>query len=269
MVIARQGYGFDAFYGWIIRCLRGFSVHFRKTHTGDLNYNIAGIALGFLLLLLFYSSSEEVSKMINPVLPFIFLLTGSFLAMRWDALNMSTRKNILRQSQRSCSLASHYCYRYSLRTSLGKRIDRLLHRRYTLTDGCLSSFPCTHRTHLGTVVCLYSLIYMKDDEGQEYYYPLLLLMVAGIVGIGLATDFLVLYLFFEMMSIPSYALVVFRRHEWMAIEAGMKYIVMGAVGSAFAFFGISLVYFQTGTLTFSSLIGMVSPHRFCRRHCCS
>jgi NADH-quinone oxidoreductase subunit L len=52
VVIARQGYGFDAFYAWIIRCLRSFSARFRKTHTGDLNYNIAGIALGFLLLLL-------------------------------------------------------------------------------------------------------------------------------------------------------------------------------------------------------------------------
>jgi formate hydrogenlyase subunit 3/multisubunit Na+/H+ antiporter MnhD subunit len=82
-------------------------------------------------------------------------------------------------------------------------------------------------------------------------------MVAGIVGIGLATDFLILYLFYELMSIPSYALVVFRRHEWMAIEAGMKYIVMGAVGSAFAFFGISLVYFQAGTITFNYLIGMI------------
>jgi proton-translocating NADH-quinone oxidoreductase chain N len=111
---------------------------------------------------------------------------------------------------------------------------------------------------LGTVVCLYSIIYMKDDVGQEYYYPLLLLMVAGIVGLGLATDLLVLYLFFEMMSIPSYALVVFRRHEWMAIEAGIKYIIMGAVGSVLAFFGISLVYFQTGTLSFGSLIGLLS-----------
>jgi NADH-quinone oxidoreductase subunit L len=50
--IARQGYGFDSFYGWIIRGLRGFSASFRKTHTGDLNYNIAGIALGFLVFLL-------------------------------------------------------------------------------------------------------------------------------------------------------------------------------------------------------------------------
>jgi NADH-quinone oxidoreductase subunit L len=51
VVAAQYGYGFDMFYGWIIRCLRGFAAQFRKTHTGDLNYNIAGIALGFLLLL--------------------------------------------------------------------------------------------------------------------------------------------------------------------------------------------------------------------------
>jgi formate hydrogenlyase subunit 3/multisubunit Na+/H+ antiporter MnhD subunit len=76
---------------------------------------------------------------------------------------------------------------------------------------------------LGTIVCLFSTMYMKNDKGQEYYYTLLLLMVAGIIGIGLATDLLVLYLFFELMSIPSFALVAFRRNEWMAIEAGMKY----------------------------------------------
>jgi NADH-quinone oxidoreductase subunit L len=52
VIVARRGYGFDAFYGWIIQCLRRFAARFRKTHTGDLNYNIAGIALGFLLLLI-------------------------------------------------------------------------------------------------------------------------------------------------------------------------------------------------------------------------
>jgi NADH-quinone oxidoreductase subunit L len=52
VIVARQGYGFDALYGWIIQCLRGFALRFRKTHTGDLNYNIAGIALGFLLLII-------------------------------------------------------------------------------------------------------------------------------------------------------------------------------------------------------------------------
>jgi proton-translocating NADH-quinone oxidoreductase chain N len=111
---------------------------------------------------------------------------------------------------------------------------------------------------LGTAICIYSIKYMENDKGQEYYYTLLLLMVAGIVGIGLATDLLVLYLFFELMSIPSFALVAFRRHEWMAIEAGMKYIVMSAVGSALAFFGISLIYLQTRTLFFNELVGLLT-----------
>ena len=52
VVVARQGYGFDRFYEGIIKGLRGFATQFRRTHTGDLNYNIAGLALGFLLLIL-------------------------------------------------------------------------------------------------------------------------------------------------------------------------------------------------------------------------
>lgn len=127
-----------------------------------------------------------------------------------------------------------------------------------LSMNALSIFLSIIALILGTAVCLYSVVYMEHDHGQEYYYTLVLLMVAGILGIGLATDLLVLYLFFELMSIPSYALVTFRRHEWMAIEAGTKYIIMSAVGSAIAFFGISLIYLQTGTLSFSALIGMLN-----------
>jgi NADH-quinone oxidoreductase subunit L len=53
ITIAQKGYGFDIFYGWVILCLRGFAARFRKIQTGDLNYNIAGIVLGFLLLIIF------------------------------------------------------------------------------------------------------------------------------------------------------------------------------------------------------------------------
>jgi NADH-quinone oxidoreductase subunit L len=53
VLVAQKGYGFDTFYAWNIQCLRGFAARFRKSHTGDLNYNIAGIVLGFLILLVF------------------------------------------------------------------------------------------------------------------------------------------------------------------------------------------------------------------------
>jgi proton-translocating NADH-quinone oxidoreductase chain N len=189
----------------------------------------------------------------------VFLFSGSFLAYAMGRAEKLYQKKYLAAATAllffgialvlQILLAVHIWDNGALSFYIGDTLLRM---------DALSVFLALIAQSLGTIVCLYSVIYMENDKGQEYYYPLLLLMVAGIVGIGLATDFLVLYLFFEMMSIPSYALVVFRRHEWMAIEAGMKYIVMGAVGSAFAFFGISLVYFQTGTLQFSDLIGMLS-----------
>jgi proton-translocating NADH-quinone oxidoreductase chain N len=197
--------------------------------------------------------------MFNPFLPLVFLFSGSFLAYAMGRAEQVYQKKYLAAATAllffgialilQILLAIQIWDNGSLSFYIGDTLLRM---------DALSVFLGLIALSLGTIVCLYSVIYMEHDKGQEYYYPLLLLMVAGIVGIGLATDFLVLYLFFELMSIPSYALVVFRRHEWMAIEAGMKYIVMGAVGSAFAFFGISLVYFQTGTLQFNDLVGMLS-----------
>jgi NADH-quinone oxidoreductase subunit L len=51
--IARSGYGFDTFYGWIVLGAKWIAGRFRKIQTGDLNINIAGMALGFILLVLF------------------------------------------------------------------------------------------------------------------------------------------------------------------------------------------------------------------------
>ena len=197
--------------------------------------------------------------MINPVLPLIFLFAGSILAYALGRAELVFKKKYLAALTGLLFFSIALLLQIFLALQVWENGPTVFYIGDTLLlmDG-LGVFLALIALTLGTVVNVYSIVYMKDDEGQEYYYALLLLMVAGIIGIGLATDLLVLYLFFELMSIPSYVLVVFRRHEWMAIEAGMKYIVMGAVGSSFAFFGISLVYFQTGSLSFNTLIGAVS-----------
>ena len=196
--------------------------------------------------------------MINPVLPLVFLLAGSILAYALGRAEHVFKKKYLAAVIGLVFFSSALLLQVLLATQVWVNGPSDFYIGDTLLRmDSLAVFLGLIALLLGTIVNIYSIIYMKNDAGQEYYYTLLQLMVAGILGIGLATDLLVLYLFFEMMSIPSYALVVFRRHEWMAIEAGMKYIVMGAVGSAFAFFGISLVYVQTGTLSYNGLIGML------------
>ncbi len=111
----------------------------------------------------------------------------------------------------------------------------------------LGAFLMLVATGLTFVVSIYSIGYMKEYAGKEYFFPLLLLMVSGIVGIAMSTDLFMLYVFFELMCISSYVLVSFYKHKWESIEAGMKYLVLSAAGSAFVLFGLALVYGQFHT----------------------
>jgi len=52
IAVARKGYGFDAFYGGLVAGLVRFGKGFRRTHTGDLNYNLTGLVIGLLILVL-------------------------------------------------------------------------------------------------------------------------------------------------------------------------------------------------------------------------
>jgi len=101
---------------------------------------------------------------------------------------------------------------------------------------------------LGSIVALYSGRYIADDDRAKLYYPLLVLLVAGLLGMVVAGDMFSLYLFCELMSISAYALVAFRREEGMAIEAGFKYLIVGSLGTALLLFGISFIYRAGGSL---------------------
>ncbi len=94
---------------------------------------------------------------------------------------------------------------------------------------------------------LYSLEYIKGYKNQGRYYVLLLLTLAGTVGVPLAGDLLTLLLFFEVMSLASYALVV-HTQTGEAYEAGDIYLYMGVFGGLCLFAGIGLLYYLTGSM---------------------
>ncbi len=106
---------------------------------------------------------------------------------------------------------------------------------------------------LGALVSIFSVSYMEKFDGLGKYYSLLLIMIAGIVGIGLAGDLFNLFVFFEIMAIPSYVLVAFEKEKWEPVEAAMKYIIMSVFGSLLALMGISLIFMYTGSLDLATL----------------
>jgi proton-translocating NADH-quinone oxidoreductase chain M len=117
----------------------------------------------------------------------------------------------------------------------------------------LSIFMAGVFIFIGLLTAVYSTRYMDRDTGRGEYYTLLLLMVAGMVGVTFAGDFFTFFLFWELMCLTSYVLVAFRKTRWEPIEAGFKYLIMSSAGSATVLFAMSILYGLTGSLNFAYL----------------
>ena len=74
---------------------------------------------------------------------------------------------------------------------------------------------------MGIFTAIYSLRFMAKDTGISLYYTLLMFMIAGMIGVVFANDFFTLFIFWELMSISSYILVAFRKHNPEPVEAGL------------------------------------------------
>jgi len=107
-------------------------------------------------------------------------------------------------------------------------------------------------TCISFLVVIYSLSYMRKYTSPHNFYSLLMLMIAGMNGVILSGDMFNLYVFLEIASISSYALVGFGV-EKEELEAAFKYLVLGSVASSFILFGIALLYGRTGTLNMADM----------------
>src|SRR5512138_1679671 len=79
------------------------------------------------------------------------------------------------------------------------------------------------------------------------FYALLVAIVLGMFMMASATDLLMVYLSIELVSMVSYVLSGFRRHDRKAAEASLKYVIYGGVASGVMLFGMSYLYGLLGT----------------------
>ena len=87
----------------------------------------------------------------------------------------------------------------------------------------------------------------KEKLHISDYYNLLLLMVLGASVLVSAKDLFVMFLALELMSLPAYALVGFRRNDPRSNEAALKYFILGGALGAVFLFGTSFIFGATGT----------------------
>jgi NADH-quinone oxidoreductase subunit N len=80
------------------------------------------------------------------------------------------------------------------------------------------------------------------------FFSLVLFATLGMMVMISASNFLILYLGLELLSLSLYAMVALRRDSVVATEAAMKFFILGALASGFLLYGMSLVYGATGAL---------------------
>lgn len=108
------------------------------------------------------------------------------------------------------------------------------------------------------VVAVLAYGYLERHQGNhEEFYVLLLLSTLGSSVLAASSHFASFFLGLEILSVSLYVLIAYLRLSPPGIEAGIKYLILAAVSSAFLLFGMALIYAQTGTMEFA---GMASLH---------
>jgi len=103
-----------------------------------------------------------------------------------------------------------------------------------------------------------SLTFMKGDRNEAPYFGLLLLSTLGMIVLAASLDLILLYVGWELMSIPTYALTAIRKKDPNSNEAAMKFFVLSALSSALIVYAISLVFGVTGSTNLVTIASSLS-----------
>lgn len=108
-------------------------------------------------------------------------------------------------------------------------------------------------TFLPLVVGVYSMrSVIAELPGRETpFYSVCLLLVAGLAGISATADLFNLYVFLEITSLASYALVSIGGGA--AVFSAFRYVILGTIGAAFYLLAVGYLYSVTGTLNMADL----------------
>ncbi len=108
-------------------------------------------------------------------------------------------------------------------------------------------------TGIGLLVMIFSLGYMKDDEGRARYFGGLCFFLFSMLGIVLSGNLVMMFLFWELVGFSSYLLIGHWYRKPAAADAAKKAFIVNRVGDFGFMLGILMVWAATGAFDFDRL----------------
>ena len=123
-------------------------------------------------------------------------------------------------------------------------------------DG-MSIFMVLISLTIALVAAIYSASFFKKEDGLDRYYTLLLLVTVGMLGMELTGDLFNFFVFLEITSISSTALIAFWIDRGESLEAALKYIIISSLGALFVLMAIGFLYGQYDALNIAALANSI------------
>ena len=132
------------------------------------------------------------------------------------------------------------------RVPFGLTLDQLSKTMLVLVSG------------IGATIHIYSLGYMRDDEGKSRYFAALSLFMFAMLGIVLANNFVMLFIFWELVGFTSYVLIGHWFYHDAAAEAANKAFITTRIGDFGFMLGILMIWMATGSIVFAEITPRMS-----------
>ncbi|MGI9114244.1 MAG: NADH-quinone oxidoreductase subunit L [Chthoniobacterales bacterium] len=113
-------------------------------------------------------------------------------------------------------------------------------------------------TGVGALIHIYSLGYMRDDVGKSRYFAALSFFMFSMLGIVLANNFVMMFIFWELVGVSSYLLIGHWFERDAAADAAKKAFITNRIGDFGFMLGILMVWAATGSVIFADIAPQVS-----------
>src|SRR3984893_16497134 len=200
----------------------------------------------------------------NQVLPWLILLAPfasatviTLFTLRWKSLSSSISiAAVLVSFICSCLIFAHRTVATAAFTWIG--ISGVFQVPLGLTLDQLSKTMAILVSGVGAAIHVYSLGYMRDDEGKSRYFAALSLFMFAMLGIVFANNFVMLFIFWELVGFTSYVLIGHWFYRDAAADAANKAFITTRIGDFGFMIGILMIWMATGSLVFAEIAPRMS-----------
>jgi NADH-quinone oxidoreductase subunit L len=205
-----------------------------------------------------------VSNTVSSLFPWLILLAPllsatviTLFTLRWKTLSSAISiVAVLVSFVCSCLVFAHSTIAAAQFTWIG--ISGVFNVPFGLTLDHLSRMMIVLVSGIGAIIHIYSLGYMRDDEGKPRYFAALSLFMFAMLGIVLANNFLMLFIFWELVGFTSFVLIGHWFYRDAAADAAKKAFITTRIGDFGFMVGILMVWMATGSIVFAEVASRLS-----------